>query len=178
MNTNISKIEKMIYVIRGQKVMLDSDLAELYGVETKNLNKAVKRNISRFPSDFMFQLNSNDLDDLRFQFGTAKSEHKKRFYPYVFTENGVAMLSGILNSERAIEVNISIMRTFTKIRAILMNDELLSKRMQELEKGTDKLFRLVFDRLDSIDGEILELRRETPSLPTKRKKIGLFKSNR
>lgn len=173
MNPTITKIEKMIYIIRGQKVMLDSDLATLYGVETKNLNKAVKRNISRFPSDFMFQLDSRELDDLRFQFGTAKSEHKKRFLPTVFTENGVAMLSGILNSEKAIEVNISIMRTFTRVRAIVMNDEILSKRMQELEKGTSKLFRLVFDRLDTLDGKILTLQREIPSLPAKRKKIGL-----
>lgn len=85
---NLSKIEDMIYVIRQQKVMLDSDLAELYGVETKNLNKAVQRNISRFPGDFMFQLDSKDLEILRFQFGTAKSASKKRFLPYVFTESG------------------------------------------------------------------------------------------
>lgn len=153
--------------------MLDSDLAELYGVETKNLNKAVKRNISRFPSDFMFLIDSSDLADLRFQIGTANTERKKRFLPYVFTENGVAMLSGVLNSERAISVNISIMRTFTKLRGILLNDEVLSKRMRELEKGTNKLFRLVFDRLDTVDSEILEIKRETPLLHTKRKKIGL-----
>lgn len=172
-DVTLSKIENMIYVIRGLKVMLDSDLAELYGVETKNLNKAVQRNISRFPEDFMFQLNSKDLENLRFQIGTANSLNKKRFLPYVFTENGVAMLSGILNSERAISVNISIMRTFTKMRAILLNDEILSKRMQELEKGTNKVFRLVFERLDLVDEEILELKSEKPVLPAKRKKIGL-----
>lgn len=170
---DLSKIEKMIYVIRGHKVLLDSDLAELYGVETKNLNKAVKRNISRFPSDFMFCIDSKELADLRFQFGTANSENKKRFLPYVFTENGVAMLSGVLNSERAINVNISIMRTFTKIRSILINDEVLSKRMHELEKGTNKLFRLVFERLDTLDSEILEIKRDAPLLPSTRKKIGL-----
>lgn len=170
---SLSKIESMIYVIRNQKVMLDSDLAELYGVETKNLNKAVKRNISRFPPDFKFQLDINDLENMRFQFGTAYSARNKRFLPFVFTENGVAMLSGILNSERAISVNISIMRTFTKMRAILLNDEVLSKRMQELEKGTNKIFRLVFERLDTVDEEIVELKREKPALPTKRKKIGL-----
>ena len=172
-NINLSKIENMIYVIRGQKVMLDSDLAELYGVETKNLNKAVGRNISRFPADFMFQLDSGDLANLRFQFGTANSANKKRYLPYVFTENGVAMLSGILNSERAISVNISIMRTFTKMRAILLNDDVLSKRMQELEKGTNKIFRLVFERLDVMDEEIQEIKNEKPMLSTKRKKIGL-----
>lgn len=172
-DVNLSKIKNMIYVIRGQKVMLDSDLAELYGVETKNLNKAVKRNISRFPADFMFQLDISDLEGLRFQIGTANSASKKRFLPYVFTENGVAMLSGILNSERAISVNISIMRTFTNMRAILLNDDVLSKRMQELEKGTNKVFRLVFERLDAVDEEILELKSEKPLLPTKRKRIGL-----
>lgn len=172
-DVNLSKIENMIYVIRSQKVMLDSDLAELYGVETKNLNKAVKRNISRFPADFMFQLDISDLEGLRFQIGTANSASKKRFLPYVFTENGVAMLSGILNSERAISVNISIMRTFTNMRAILLNDDVLSKRMQELEKGTNKVFRLVFERLDAVDEEILELKSEKPLLPTKRKRIGL-----
>ena len=172
-DVTLSKIENMIYVIRGHKVMLDSDLAELYGVETKNLNKAVKRNISRFPTDFMFKLNIKDLEDLRFQFGTANSASKKRFLPYAFTENGVAMLSGVLNSERAIDVNISIMRTFTKMRAILLKDEVLSKRMQELEKGTNKVFQLVLERLDAVDEEILELKGERPLLPAKRKKIGL-----
>ncbi len=170
---NLSKIEDMIYVIRQQKVMLDSDLAELYGVETKNLNKAVQRNISRFPGAFMFQLDSKDLEILRFQFGTAKSASKKRFLPYVFTESGVAMLSGVLNSERAISVNISIMRTFTKMRAILLNDEVLSKRMHELEKGTIKVFRRVFERLDTIDEEVGTLKSDKPLLSTKRKKIGL-----
>lgn len=170
---SLYKIENMIYVIIVKKVMLDSDLAELYGVETKNLNKAVRRNISRFPGDFMFQLDSSDLENLRFQFGTANSASKKRFLPFVFTENGVAMLSGILNSERAINVNISIMRAFTKMRAIILNDEVLSKRMQELEKGTNKIFRLVFERLDTVDEEILVLKREKPLLPAKRKKIGL-----
>lgn len=171
----VSKIENMIYVIRGQKVMLDSDLAELYGVETKNLNKAVKRNISRFPEDFMFQLDIKDLEDLRFQFGTANpvSIWKKRYLPFVFTENGVAMLSGILNSERAISVNISIMRTFTKMRAILLKDEVLADRLQELEKGTIKAFRRVFERLDNLDEEIRTIKREAPGLPDKRKKIGI-----
>lgn len=170
-DVDLSKIEKMIYVIKGQKVMLDSDLAELYGVETKNLNKAVKRNITRFPSDFMFHINSSDLADLRFQFGTL--EYKPKYLPYVFTENGVAMLSGVLNSQRAINVNISIMRTFTKIRGILLKDEVLTKRMHELEKGTNKLFRLVFERLDTVDTELQELKIEVPPLPKKRKKIGL-----
>lgn len=170
---NLSKIEKMIYVVRGAKVMLDSDLAELYGIETKNLNKAVKRNLSRFPEDFIFKLDSSELASLRFQNGTANWDYKRRFNPYVFTENGVAMLSGILNSERAISVNISIMRTFTKIRSMIHNDEIIAKRIKELEKGTDQLFKVVFDRLDTFDHEISKLKRELPILPPKRKKIGI-----
>lgn len=158
------KIEKMIFVIRGLKVMLDSDLAELYGVETKNLNKAVKRNISRFPEDFMFQLDSSELENLRFQFGTANLDSKRRFSPYVFTENGVAMLSGVLNSERAVNVNISIMRTFTKIRSAMDNDIIISKRIKELEKGVDQIFKVVFDRLDEVDASISQLTRELPPL--------------
>lgn len=118
----------------------------------------------------MFQLDSKDLEGFRFQFGTANpvSLWKKRYLPFVFTENGVAMLSGVLNSERAISVNISIMRTFTKMRAILLIDEILSKRMQELEKGTIKSFRKVFEKLDNVDEEIRTLKRETPGLPVKR----------
>ena len=104
-------IEKKIYFIRERKVMLDKDLAELYGVTTGNLNKAVKRNIDRFPDDFMFQLSKEEFDSLIFQFGTSKRGGTRKF-PYVFTQEGIAMLSGILNSSRAIQVNIQIMRVF------------------------------------------------------------------
>jgi hypothetical protein len=123
----------------------------------------------------MFQLNSEDLAGTRFQIGTAYSSRNKRHIPYVFTENGVAMLSGILNSERAISVNISIMRTFTKMRTLLLNDEILSKRLLELEKDTNKVFRFVFERLDLVETEISDLRKEKPTLSPKRKKIGLKK---
>ena len=110
-----AKIEKMIFYIRGQKVMLDSNLAELYEVETKRLNEAVKRNSERFPDDFMFQLTDEEADSLRSQFATSnEGRGGRRYNPLVFTENGVAMLSGVLNSPRAIEVNIAIMRIFTK----------------------------------------------------------------
>jgi hypothetical protein len=107
-------IEKKILLIRGEKVMLDADLAELYEVETFNLNKAVKRNIDRFPQDFMFQLTKEEADSLRFQIGMSKKEGRggRRYLPYVFTEQGVAMLSSVLNSERAVKVNIEIMRAF------------------------------------------------------------------
>lgn len=160
----------MIFIIRGQKVMLDIDLAELYGVETKSLNRSVKRNTQRFPKDFMFELNSSDLVDLRYQIGTSNLisdrihiGHKH----YVFTENGVAMLSGILNSDRAISVNISIMRTFTKMRALLASSDVV--------EGTDKLFKMVFERLDTVEEEIQEIKKESPRQPVKRKRIGLMK---
>lgn len=170
-----SRIEKMIFIVRGAKVMLDSDLAELYGVETKALNRAVKRNITRFPEDFMFIPNSEELVDLRYQIGTANLDSKRRFSPYLFTENGVAMLSGILNSERAITVNISIMRTFTKIRSLIDSDKIIAKRISELQKETDQLFEVVFDRFDEVDLKISKLKRELPSLSPKRKRIGLKK---
>lgn len=110
----------MIYVIRGQKVMLDSDLALLYGVLTKNLKKAVNRNIERFPSDFMFEMTKEEFENWRFQFGTSNREKKGlRIQPYVFTELGVAMLSSVLNSEQAVQMNIAIMRIFAKMRSFL-----------------------------------------------------------
>lgn len=161
------QIEKMIYVIRGQKVMLDSDLALLYEVETRYLNKAVKRNIKRFPEDFMFQLNPEEYKALMFQFGTSnKGKGGRRKVPSVFTESGIAMLSGILNSDRAITVNISIMRIFIKMRQLLASEESLTDRLGKLEKGTDKLFRVVFERLENIEEKI-------PLLPKDRNKIGL-----
>jgi hypothetical protein len=172
---NVTRIEKMIFIVRGVKVMLDSDLAELYGVETKAVNRAVKRNASRFPDDFMFIPNSEELAILRYQIGTANIDSKRRFSPYLFTENGVAMLSGILNSERAITVNISIMRTFTKIRSLIDSDKIIAKRITELQKETHELFGVVFDRLDEVDLKISKLKRELPSLPPKRKRIGIKK---
>ena len=109
-------IKSMIYEIRGQKVMVDSELAALYEVETFNLNKAVKRNIKRFPSDFMFQLTKNEWENLTFQNGISSKQHGgRRFMPFAFTEQGVAMLAAVLNSEKAIDVNISIMRAFVKL---------------------------------------------------------------
>lgn len=170
---SLSKIESMIYLIRGKKVMLDKDLAELYGVETKYLNKAVKRNLSRFPEDFMFQLDFSDLRNLRFQFGTLDPVSHRNYNPFAFTENGVAMLSGILHSEKAISVNIHIMRTFTKLRSIVLADKNFAEKLREIEHHSNKVFGIVFERLDSIDHEISELKTERPSLSPKRKKIGL-----
>lgn len=168
---NLSKIENMIYVVRGQKVMLDSDLAELYEVETKVLNQAVRRNLDRFPKDFMFQLNSEEYQALKSQFVTSKvGRGGKQKLPLVFTENGLAMLSGVLNSTRAVQVNIAIMRIFTRLRSFLVMENSLSDRMSKLEDGTNKLFKIVFERLDAIEDE-------TPILNPNRKKIGLKPKN-
>ena len=142
------KIEKAIYLIRGEKVMLDHDLALLYGVETKVLNRAVKRNLQRFPSDFMFQLTAEEADRLRCQIGTSnEGRGGRRYLPYVFTEQGVAMLSSVLNSERAILVNIEIMRAFVKLRQMLASNAELSRRLDDLESKYDKQFRGVFDAI-------------------------------
>ncbi|RLA61282.1 MAG: ORF6N domain-containing protein [Epsilonproteobacteria bacterium] len=166
----LKNLENKIYIIRGQRVMLDSDLAELYGVETKVLNQAVKRNSERFPIDFMSQCNSSELASLRSQFVTANPttvwNYKRRAIPYLFTENGVAMLSTVLNSSKAIQVNISIMRIFTKLRSFLLLEKDLNERVTHLEKGTSKLFKVVFERLDTLESE-------WPGLPKKRRKIGL-----
>ena len=142
----IEIIENKIFIIRGQKVMLDRDLAMLYDVETKNLNKAVKRNIERFPEDFMFQLNQQEFENLKFQFGTSSSEDENlksqvvisswgglRKLPYAFTEHGVAMLSGVLNSKRAIAVNIQIIRLFSKLRTMALEHKDLRDELNELK---------------------------------------------
>ena len=127
-------MQNLIHNIRGQKVMLDSDLAMLYGVLTKNLNKAVKRNVQRFPEDFMFQLTEEEYETLRFQIGTSKPKRGgRRFMPYVFTEQGIAMLSSVLKSEQAISVNIQIMRTFVKIKQFALEHKELTERLTELE---------------------------------------------
>jgi hypothetical protein len=130
----VEVVERRIYLIRGQKVMLDSDLAELYQVETKVLNQAVKRNPSRFPLDFMFQLSREELDNLRSQIVTSNEGHGgRRYLPYAFTEHGVAMLSSVLNSERAVQMNIVIIRAFLKLREVLASHKDLADRMEELE---------------------------------------------
>ena len=132
---DLIQIQDLIYTVREQKVMLDSDLAQLYGVLTKNLNKAVKRNIERFPQDFMFQLTKEEYQNLRFQNGTSKSAHGgRRYMPYVFTEQGVAMLSSVLESKQAIAVNIQIMRTFVQVKQFALEHKDLTKRFAELEQ--------------------------------------------
>src|SRR3989339_479095 len=135
----VELVERKIYLIRGHKVMLDSDLAELYEVKTKALMQAVKRNLGRFPLDFMFQLNNQEVMTLRSQFVTSKSgKGGRRYTPYVFTEQGVAMLSSVLNSERAVHVNIAIMRAFVQMRKFLQSNDALAKKLNGLEKETKK----------------------------------------
>ena len=142
-------IEKKILLIRGEKVMLDADLAELYCVQARVLNQAVKRNIDRFPGDFMFQLSREEDDSLRSQIVTLKKgrgQHRK-YLPYVFTEQGVAMLSSVLNSERAVKVNIEIMRTFVRLRQMLASNAELARKLASLEKKYDEQFKVVFDAI-------------------------------
>ena len=131
------RIENKIYLLRGQKVMLDENLAELYQVPTKRLNECVKRNIKRFPKDFMFQLTGKEIKILRSQFVTSRYGGR-RYIPYVFTEQGVVMLSSVLNSERAIQVNIQIMRTFTRLRRIISSHRQLANKLKQLGKKIDK----------------------------------------
>jgi len=141
-------IERKILLIRGHKVMLDSDLAELYEVATKVLVQAIKRNVKRFPSDFMFQLNNQEVAGLRSQFVTSKiGRGGRRYPPYAFTEQGVAMLSTVLNSERAIEVNIHIMRAFVKLREMIASNKELARKLDALEKKYDAQFKVVFDAI-------------------------------
>lgn len=164
---SIAKIEKMIYIVRSQKVMQDSDLADLYEIETRIFNQAIRRNLDRFPSDFMFELTQEETDELYTYLGNTGKHGGRRKKPLVFTENGVAMLSSVLNSKRAVQVNISIMRTFTKLRSFLLMENDNASRMNKLEGGTNKLFKVVFQRLDEIEDRL------APQLTPNRKKIGL-----
>ena len=146
---SLEQIANKIFYIRGVKVMLDRDLAELYDVETRVLNQSVKRHIKRFPDDFMFQLTNQEFKDLKSQFVTS-SWGGARKMPFAFTEQGVAMLSGILNSDRAIHVNIQIMRTFTKLRNMISANEELKREIDELKQLTDERFQIVFETLDQL----------------------------
>jgi ORF6N domain len=134
----IERVVQSIRWIRGQKVLFDSDLAALYGVTTGNLNKAVNRNRDRFPSDFMFQLSAEEAEDLIFQIGRSKGRGGRRHRPYAFTEQGIAMLSSVLNSDRAIRVNIAIMRAFVKLRQMLETNRELARKFSELERRVGK----------------------------------------
>lgn len=140
-------IEKHIFLIRGQKVMMDFDLAQLYDVETGALNRAVKRNVERFPDDFMFQLSEEEFEALRCQFGISKRKGGHRYLPYAFTEQGIAMLSSVLKSRRAVLVNIEIMRAFVRLRQMLISHADLARKLAALEKKYDSQFKIVFDAI-------------------------------
>lgn len=170
--TNNGDIRSLVYVIRGQQVMLDSDLAALYQVETKNFNKAVGRNIERFPEDFRFQLTKKEFDDLRFQFGTSNNRGGRRYLPYAFTEQGISMLASVLHSDVAVQASIKIMRTFTEMHRFISNNTLLFERISSIElkqleyqKRTeerfDRVFRYIDDHAESeqkifFDGQIYD----------------------
>ena len=192
----LERIENKIFFIRGKKVMFDSDLAELYGVETKQLNQAVKRNKERFPVDFLFQLTEqenklwrqlslkspmvtlNDANSMRSQFVTGQKNLKsqivtsssgyggRRHPPYVFTEQGVAMLSSVLKSKQAIQVNIQIMRTFTKIREMIVSNKELRERIEALEKKYSKQFKAVFEAINGLLFDKIEKTRPPLALKT------------
>jgi hypothetical protein len=130
----VERVERLIHLARGEKVLLDADLARLYGVTTGNLNKAVKRNQLRFPPDFMFQLTDDESAALIFQFGRSNKQGGRRHNPFVFTEQGVAMLSSVLRSERAVQVNVAIMRAFVSLRRMLASNDALSRKLAELER--------------------------------------------
>jgi hypothetical protein len=158
-------IGKLILSVRGHKVMLDADLARLYGVATSNLNKAVKRNINRFPGDFVFQLTEQEASDLRFQSGISNVTGRggRRYLPYVFTEQGVAMLSSVLRSARAVEVNIEIVRAFVQLRRFLSTHKELAQKLAQLERkigAHDEQIQVIFNAIRQL---------MAPSEPKKRK---------
>lgn len=156
----LEKISSKIYFIRNEKVLLDSDLAELYNVETKRLKEAVRRNIKRFPNDFMFKLTREEYAALRSQFASLKRGQHSKYLPYAFTEQGVAMLSSVLNSERAIKVNIAIMRAFVKMREYLQSNEKLARKLKELEEETKEKFTKQQKQITLIFEAIQELMKE------------------
>lgn len=160
----IEHIGKKILLIRGQKVMLDTDLADLYGVPTKRLNEQVRRNAKRFPKDFMFQLTWEETEEYsRSQFATLKQGTNPKYRPFAFTEQGVAMLSSVLHSDRAIQVNITIMRVFVQLRQWLATHVELARKLEDMEKKYDVQFRTIFDAIRAL---------MTPEIPENKNRIG------
>ena len=185
---DIDIIRSKIYEFRGRRVMLDRDLAALYGVETKNLNKAVKRNLSRFPDDFMFQLSKEEFESLRFQNGTSNQRGGTRYMPYAFTEQGVAMLSSVLNSETAIQMNIGIMRAFVTLRQVLaqppqpellsLQNEIKSLRLyvEEILADQNDINEETQMQIELINQSLAELHtRIEPGTGKPRKPVGFLK---
>ena len=147
--------QTLIYEFRGHKVMLDFDLAALYGVETKRLKEQVRRNISRFPEDFMFELNKDEFEYLRSQIASSK-RGGTRYLPMVFTEQGVAMLSSILNSEKAIQINVEIMRAFAKYRALLIESKDLRNELRALDDKINQIFKFLLGKIDALSQKQLD----------------------
>ncbi len=143
----VERIERLILLIRGHKVILDADLAELYGVPPKRLNEAVRRNIKRFPSDFMFQLTREENDSLRSQFATLKRGQHRKYRPYVFTEHGAIMAATVLNSPQAIKMSIAVVTAFVNLRRMALSVEALARKIAVLEGKYDKQFKIVFDAI-------------------------------
>ena len=160
------RIGNRILLLRGCKVILDNDLADLYEVEVKQLKRQVRRNIDRFPADFMFELSQQEYESLRRHFGTLKRGEHSKYLPYAFTEQGVAMLSSVLRSKRAAQVNIEIMRTFVRLRVMIASHKDLERKLEALEKKYDSQFRVVFDAIRQL---------MTPPEPRKRKSGFLVK---
>jgi phage regulator Rha-like protein len=158
----VERIERAILLIRGEKVMLDSDLAALYGVETKRVNEQVRRNLSRFPPDFMFQLTAREWDSLRSQFATLKRGQHRKYLPYAFTEHGALMLANVLNSERAAQTSVQVVRAFVRLRQLLASNAELARKLEALETKYDAQFKVVFDAIRQL---------MTPE-PSKRREIG------
>ena len=146
----VERIERAIILVRGEKVMLDSELAEIYGVETKVLNQAVKRNVSRFPSDFCFQLTQSEADELkslRSQSVTLKRGEHRKYLPYAFTEHGALMLANVLNSERAANTSVQVVRAFVRLRQMLASNAELARKLDAMERKYDAQFKVVFDAI-------------------------------
>lgn len=164
----LESVVSRIFLVRGQKVMLDADLTELYGVTTKRLNEQVKRNIDRFPPDFMFQLNTKEYDSLRSQFATLKrgrGQHRK-YLPYVFTEHGAIMASSVLDSDRAVQVSIHVVRAFVQLREMLSSNKELARKLNELERKLTTHDRAITELIEAIRQLM------TPPEPKKKRPIG------
>lgn len=159
----MERIERAILLIRGEKVMLDSDLAAIYGVETKRVNEQVRRNFNRFPPDFMFQLTAKEGDFLRSQFATLKRGQHRKYLPYAFTEHGALMLANVLNSERAAQTSVQVFRAFVWLRQLLASNAELARKLAALERKYDAQFRVVFEAIREL---------MTPPEPPKRREIG------
>jgi len=172
---DLIRVESSIRFIRGDKVILDEDLAELYGVENKQLIRNVKRNLDRFPADFMFQLTNQEFKDLKSQFATTSQWGGRRTPPYAFSEHGVAMLSSVLHSPQAVQVNIEIMRTFVRLRRILASHADLAERLESLEEKYDEQSRVVFDAIRQLmSSDVVE--RESIGFKVK-EEVGTYQSD-